>query len=168
MPDFLDEMAICVPSLRRYAHALSHDRDVADDLVQDCLERAIRKRAFWQPTGTVKGWLFQILLNLYRNDLQRKRRRPAPVPMDALVSMPQQQPEQPSRLALTETARALQMLPPEQREALLLVVLEGTSYAEAAEILSISIGTLMSRIGRARATLREMTGYSASGLRTIE
>ncbi len=165
-PDFLNEISACVPALRRYARALTHDRDVADDLVQDCLERAIRKRAIWRPTCTVKAWLFQILLNLYRNDLQQNRRRPASTPMDAPTAEPQQQPEQFSRLALADTSKALQALPAEQREALLLVVLEGINYVEAAQILNIPIGTLMSRISRARTALREMTDYSVSRLRT--
>ncbi|HET7412766.1 MAG TPA: sigma-70 family RNA polymerase sigma factor [Pararhizobium sp.] len=168
MPRLLDEIEACVPSLRRYARALTHDADLADDLVQDCLERAIRKRSLWRPTGPVKAWLFRILLNIYRNDLRRSRRRPASVSMEMMTNEPQAHAPQPARLALAETARAMQMLVPEQREALLLVALEGLSYSEAAGVLDIPLGTLMSRIGRARAALRAMTDDPAPRLRAVK
>ena len=71
MSAFLDEIETHVPALRRYARALTHDVDSADDLVQDCLERAIRKRGLWRPTGPLRAWLFRILLNVHRNDLRR-------------------------------------------------------------------------------------------------
>ena len=67
MQQFLDEIESIVPALRRYARALTRNADRADDLVQDCLERASRKQALWQPTGSLKSWLFRILLNLYRS-----------------------------------------------------------------------------------------------------
>ena len=84
MSQLLDEMEECVPALRRYARALTHDRDRADDLVQDCLERAIRKRGLWRPSGSVRSWLFRILLNIHRNDLRQLRRAPLPLSLDAL------------------------------------------------------------------------------------
>ena len=167
MSRFLDEVEACVPSLRRFARALTHEADRADDLVQDCLERAIRKKRLWRPTGTVRSWLFRILVNLHRNDLRRERRRPVLVPIDGLASEPQGEPAQPSRLALAETGRALQALPVDQREALLLVALEGLSYAEAAKVLGIPRGTLMSRIARARSALRDMTENPKPRLRTV-
>ncbi|MEO8684387.1 MAG: sigma factor, partial [Devosia sp.] len=69
MTDFLDQIETCVPALRRYARALTRNIDLADDLVQDCLERAISRRGLFRPTGPVRAWLFTILLNLYRNSL---------------------------------------------------------------------------------------------------
>ena len=168
MPQFLDEVEECVPALRRYARALTHDADLADDLVQDCLERAIRKRALWRPSGPLRAWRFRILLNIYRNDLRRRRRSPDPLPFEGLASEPQMQAAQPGRLALAETARAMQTLPAEQREALLLVAVEGMSYGEAAAVLGIPAGTLMSRLGRARATLRRMTETGEPRLRTVK
>lgn len=167
MSRFLDEVEACVPSLRRFARALTHEADRADDLVQDCLERAIRKKRLWQPTGSVRSWLFRILVNLHRNNLRRERRRPVLVPIDGLMAEPQGDAAQPSRLALAETQRALRALPVEQREALLLVALEGLSYAEAAKVLGIPRGTLMSRIARARTTLRDMTENPKPRLRTV-
>jgi RNA polymerase sigma-70 factor (ECF subfamily) len=158
MAEFLDEIEAAVPALRRYARGLTGDADRADDLVQDCLERALRKRGLWRPTGPVRAWLFTMLLNLYRNELRSRKRRGEPFPLDDLVAPPAVAPSQPGHIALAELARALDRLPAEQREALLLVVLEGMSYIEAAGILDIPIGTLMSRLGRARAALRRLTG----------
>lgn len=156
--DFLDEIEKSVPALRRYARALTRNADRADDLVQDCLERAINKRGLWTPSGTLQGWLFRILLNLWRNEARTQRRRGEHVPIDGLLVEPSVAAPQPGRIALAEMSRAIDKLPDEQREALLLVVLEGMSYEEAAHILEIPIGTLMSRLGRARAALRVLTG----------
>lgn len=167
--DFLDEIETCVPALRRYARALTRNVDRADDLVQDCLERAIRKRGLFLPTGPLQAWLFRILVNLWRNSLRTERRRGVHVDYDALVIEPSIQPPQHGRLALGEMNRALDRLPDDQRETLLLVVLEGVSYEEAATILGIPIGTVMSRLSRARATLRTLTGTGDEPrLRTVK
>jgi RNA polymerase sigma-70 factor (ECF subfamily) len=169
LQDFLNEIEGYVPALRRYARALTRDADHADDLVQDCIERAIRKRRLWSPTGPLRAWLFRILLNLYRNELRASRRRGADIPLEALVVEPAVPPPQPGRIALAEMARAVERLPLEQREALLLVVIEGMSYQEAAGIIGIPAGTLMSRLGRARAALKTMTGASDEPrLRTVK
>jgi RNA polymerase sigma-70 factor, ECF subfamily len=169
LQQFLDEIEGCVPALRRYARALTRDADRADDLVQDCLERAIRKHRLWSPTGPLRAWLFKILLNLYRNDLRHRRRRGDQVPLEGLAVEPAIPAPQPGRIALNEMARAVAKLPEEQREALLLVVIEGASYQEAAGILGIPAGTLMSRLGRARAALRTMTGATDEPrLRTVK
>ncbi|HHY51017.1 MAG TPA: sigma-70 family RNA polymerase sigma factor [Alphaproteobacteria bacterium] len=166
---FLDEIEASVPALRRYARALTRDADRADDLVQDCIERAIRKRRLWAPTAPLRAWLFKILLNLYRNEVRQRRRRGEQVPLDAMTAEPGMPAPQPGRIALAEMARALERLPDEQREALLLVVLEGASYQEAAGILGIPAGTLMSRLGRARAALRTLTGSADEPrLRTVK
>ncbi len=168
MSRFLDEMEECLPALRRYARALTHNADLADDLVQDCVERAIRKHALWRPTGPLRAWLFRILLNVYRNELRHRRRAPDTASMSSVTIEPQVPSASPSRLAFAETARAMQTLPAEQREALLLIAVEGMHYAEAAEVLEIPIGTLMSRLGRARATLRSLTEDGGTKLRTVK
>jgi RNA polymerase sigma-70 factor (ECF subfamily) len=169
LSDFLDEVEAAVPALRRYARALTRDADRADDLVQDTLERAIRKRALWRPTGPLQAWLFRMLLNLYRNELRGRRRRGDHVALDAMGIEAATPAPQPGHLALAEVGRALGQLPDEQREALLLVVIEGTSYADAAGILGIPAGTLMSRLGRARAALRGLTGAGDEPrLRTVK
>jgi RNA polymerase sigma-70 factor (ECF subfamily) len=167
--DFLDEIETCVPALRRYARALTRNVDRADDLVQDCLERAIRKRGLFRPTGPLQAWLFRILVNLWRNSLRSERRRGEHVAYDALVIEPSIPAPQHGRLALGDMNRALDRLPDDQRETLLLVVLEGVSYEEAASILGIPIGTVMSRLSRARAALRALTGTGDEPrLRTVK
>jgi RNA polymerase sigma-70 factor (ECF subfamily) len=169
MAQVLDEIEECVPALRRYARALTHDPDRADDLVQDCLERAIRKRGLWRPSGSVRSWVFRILLNVHRNDLRRLRRAPAPLSLEVLAGSDPAGPDvQPGRLALAETARAMQALSLEQREVLLLIAVEEMSYAEAAMVLSIPVGTLMSRLARARAALRHLTETGAPKLRSVK
>lgn len=168
MSQFLDEMEACVPALRRYARALTHNADAADDLVQDCLERAIRKGNLWKPSGPLRAWLFRILLNVWRNNLRDKRRALDDAPMSSIVDEPQVPSASPSRLALAETARAIQLLPAEQREALLLIALEGMSYAEAASVLEVPIGTLMSRLGRARTQLRLLRDEGGVRLRSLK
>lgn len=169
MTKFLDEIEGCVPALRRYARALTRNADRADDLVQDCIERALRKRGLFQPTGPLQAWLYRILLNLYRNSLRQTRRRGDHVPIDTMLIEPAIPAPQPGRIALAEMSRAIDQLPDEQREALLLVVLESVSYEEAAGILQIPIGTVMSRISRARTALRQMTGIAEEPrLRTVK
>ena len=169
MQNFLVELEGNVPALRRYARALTRDADRADDLVQDCLERAIRKQRLWSPTGQLRSWLFKMLLNLHRNDARTRRRRGESIPLDDLTVEPAIPAPQPGRIALSEMARAVDALPTDQREALLLVVIDGASYTEAAGILGIPAGTLMSRLGRARAALRAMTGNAEEPrLRTVK
>lgn len=168
MDGFLIEIERSVPALRRYARGLTGSTDRADDLVQDCLERALRKRGLFRPQGPVQAWLFTIMLNLFRNQMRYRRRQGEPVPLDGLEIELSVAAAQPGRLALAETARALDALPDDQREALLLVVLEGLSYGDCAKILGIPQGTLMSRLARARATLREMTGHGEPHLRSVK
>lgn len=155
---FLDEIEAAIPGLRAYARALLRDREGADDLVQDTLEAAIARQGQWRgDDGSLRGWLCRILLNRFRDGLRRRR----PTAVLALVPDP---PDLPAgrrvedRLALTEVHAAMGRLPEDQRAALLLVALEGMSLAEAARTLGCAEGTLASRLGRARATLRQVTG----------
>ncbi len=157
MVDFLDELEACVPALRRYARALTRNIDHADDLVQDCLERAISRRGLFRPSGPMRPWLFTILVNLHRNARRTEQRRGKHLDADSLPDLGTPAPQH-SHLALAELSRAIDDLPLEQKETLLLVTLEGMAYAEAASILDIPLGTLMSRLGRARASLRQSTG----------
>ena len=154
----LDEIEAAIPALRRYARALVHDRAEADDLVQDCLERALARLGDWRGDGPLRAWLYRILLNRHR-DLLRAAPRPGHlVPVDGLAVEPAQPGGQEGHMALAEVRAALARLPPDQRRALLLVALEGFSFDEAAVALEIPRGTLMSRLARARATLRSLTG----------
>ena len=168
MSDFFDQVEACVPALRRYARALTRNADLADDLVQDCLERAISRRRLFRPHAPVRAWLFTILLNLHRNSLRSSRRRGEQVDIATIPELGAPAP-QPGHIALAELARAIETLPLDQKEALLLVTIEGLPYGEAAGILDIPLGTLMSRLGRARAALRSMTGTPAEPhLRTVK
>ncbi len=153
----LDEIEAAIPALRRYAHALVRDGDLAEDLVQDCLERAVRGRRGWRRDGPVEAWLFRILQNLFRDELRRRPRRAHLVAVEELPAGPAASGGQEARLALRDVHAAMGRLPEDQRAALLLVAVEGLAYDEAAAVLGIPRGTLMSRLARARATLRAMT-----------
>jgi RNA polymerase sigma-70 factor (ECF subfamily) len=161
----VDEIEAAIPALRRYARALAGDRAEADDLVQDCLERALAGRAGFRGEGSVQGWMYRILQNLYR-DGRRRAARPGHLILVGGEALPDSLPElgrpggQEAHLALAEVQAAIGRLPPDQRQALLLVALEGLSLAEVARVMAVPEGTLVSRLGRARAALREMTGHS--------
>ena len=157
MADFRAQLQDCLPDLWRYGVALTRDRTAADDLVQDCAERALNKQDLWQQQGELKPWLMKMMLNLYRNQLRTTTSRPRLVAMDDMTVEPSVADATHDRMALAQTARAMQQLPDDQREVLLTVVLGGLSYKQAAEALDIPLGTLMSRLGRARARLRELT-----------
>jgi len=155
----LDEIEAAIPSLRRYAHALLRDRDGADDLVQDCLERALARRHRWRGEAPVRVWMFTILVNRFRDDRRAAARRADLVVLDGAAEAAAASPGgQESHLALAEVHAAMGRLPADQRAALLLVAVEGLRLAEAARVLAIPEGTLVSRLGRARAALRAMTG----------
>jgi RNA polymerase sigma-70 factor, ECF subfamily len=153
----LDEIESCIPALRRYAHALLRDREGAEDLVQDCLESALARRHHWRGDGPLRAWLFRILLNRFRDDRRSAAVRLHLVALDTTVE-PMAPGGQDARLALREVHDAMGRLPFDQRAALLLVALEGMSLATAASVLEIPEGTLASRLARARASLRALTG----------
>jgi RNA polymerase sigma-70 factor (ECF subfamily) len=154
----LDEIEAAIPALRRYAQALLRDRAAADDLVQDCLERALARREGWRGEGSMRGWMFRILVNLHRDGLRRGARGPQLSVVGEGMAELARPGAQEGHMALREVQDAIARLPAEQREALLLVALEGMSLAEAAAVLGLAEGTLASRLGRARASLRAATG----------
>lgn len=140
-----------LPALRRYAHSLSRGAGDGEDLLQDCLERALARRATWRGAN-LKSWLMTIMTNLDRN-----RRRSGPRPA-AFVELSEAD-EMPAAgtigdpLEADRLRAALDLLPPEHRSVLMLVVVEGYTYAEVAAMLDIPIGTVMSRLARARGRL---------------
>ncbi|GHD02638.1 RNA polymerase sigma factor [Pseudorhodoferax aquiterrae] len=148
------EIVASIPSLRRYARALVGERDRADDLVQDTLERACSRWALWRRQGEVRAWLFGIMHNQFVDRLRAQRSRPEDSVGDALPEQPQR-PQQTDALELRDLERVLQRLPPEQREVLLLVAVEELSYQEVASATGVPLGTVMSRLSRARARLQE-------------
>lgn len=154
MTDFLTDVEAAMPSLRRYALALTRDADMADDLVQDCLERALQKRRLWRPQGPVRAWLFAILHNRFVSDRRRDDRRGPHVPLEG-VDHPHAPDDPVANVALAEVGRALEALSFEQRSALLMVAVEGLTYREASIALGVPVGTVMSRIARARRALAQ-------------
>jgi RNA polymerase sigma-70 factor (ECF subfamily) len=150
-----------IPSLRRYARALRGNAADADDLVQDTLERAYRKWHLWRRGSGVRPWLFAIMHGVFENQRKLARNRvqavaPEQLPETAVAGRQEEAAE------AHDVAVALERLPDAQREALLLVTLEEMSYADAAIVLDVPVGTVMSRIAAARARLRELTSGPAA------
>ncbi|WP_426176719.1 RNA polymerase sigma factor [Massilia sp. TWR1-2-2] len=152
MPEPRDQLLTCIPRLRRYARALVGDRAGADDLVQDTVERGWAGLAGWHGGSDMRAWLFSIMHNVRIDQVRR--------PSLATESLSEETPMaathgSPSRgLELRDIETALRALPEEQREILLLVALEELSYDEVAQALKIPIGTVMSRLSRAREKMR--------------
>ncbi|MGV6816963.1 MAG: sigma-70 family RNA polymerase sigma factor [Thiotrichales bacterium] len=144
------EMVALVPRLRRYARGLTNDIELADDLVQDCLARALDKMDLWEEGTNLQAWMFTIMRNLYMNDLRKQKRWWGVQSLDDLDELPGHGDTPDSGLYSTQIMSLVTALPVAQREVLLLVAVEGLSYAEVAEVLDIPIGTVMSRIHRAR------------------
>ncbi|MES0884324.1 RNA polymerase sigma factor [Roseibium sp. SCP14] len=165
---FETQLEKSLPDLWRYAWSLTRDRSVADDLVQDCIERALRKRLLWIPGRPLKPWLTKILLNLYRDRLRSESRRQT-VTLDQISNVAELSASPEERLKAKEIWKSLDKLPPEQRQALLAVVAAGLSYEEVASALGIPRGTLMSRISRARAKLKaDMDASAAPKIRSVK
>jgi RNA polymerase sigma-70 factor, ECF subfamily len=147
-----------IPRLRRYARALTRDAVIADDLVQDCLTRALGKLHLWQEGSDLRAWLFTILHNQYVNYIRRAVREGAAVTLNETEPMLSRAPQQSRRLELRDLERALTRLPEEQRAVILLVGLEGMRYEEVAAVLDVPVGTIRSRLSRGREALRRLTG----------
>jgi RNA polymerase sigma-70 factor (ECF subfamily) len=147
-----------IPRLRRYARALTHDVVTADDLVQDCLTRALGKLHLWQEGSDLRSWLFTILHNLYVNHIRRAVREGAAVGFNDTEPLLSRAPQQGKRLELRDLERAIAKLPEEQRSVILLVGLEGMRYEEVAAVLAVPVGTIRSRLSRGREALRRLTG----------
>ncbi|WBL32460.1 sigma-70 family RNA polymerase sigma factor [Sinirhodobacter sp. HNIBRBA609] len=150
-----------IPALRRFAYALARDGALADDLVQDCLERALSRWHLLRTGPELRAWLFRVLRNLHIDMLRARGRRGA-VTLDEAPE-PAHPGSAESALELAEVLRALWSLPLDQREAILLIGVEDFSYEDAARILDVPVGTLMSRLARGRAALRAATGREGGG-----
>jgi RNA polymerase sigma-70 factor (ECF subfamily) len=152
-----------IPHLRRFARYLTRDPDYADDLVQDCIVRALRGIDSWTPGTKLRAWLFVILKNKFKNDLRQKHRQHAgSVELEFRTSGDQFQ-ETRARDMMMDVQRAFTGLSDEHREILLLVAVEGLEYEEAATVLGIAVGTVRSRLARARRHLRELVGELHTG-----
>jgi RNA polymerase sigma-70 factor (ECF subfamily) len=156
MTDFARLLEAEIPKLRRYARALTRDVVRADDLVQSCLVRAIANQHLWQPGTNLRAWLFTILHNQNVNDVQRAAREGANVDIEDVAQVLSVQPRAMASLEMRDLEAAIAKLTPEQRQVILLVCLEGMEYEEVALILGVPIGTVRSRLSRARDQLRRL------------
>jgi RNA polymerase sigma-70 factor (ECF subfamily) len=162
LSEFRQRVEAAIPALRRYARALTRDSETADDIVQDTLVRALRSEHLFHD-GDVRAWLYTILTNLNRNRLRSLSRRPTLTPIkdsDAAMIGPD--------TGSRDIARALDDLAEDQRAALLLVVLEGLTYREVAEVQGVPIGTVMSRLARARMQIKAYLDGERPALRRVK
>jgi RNA polymerase sigma-70 factor (ECF subfamily) len=159
-PDLRDQLLGAVPSLRAFAFSLTNSWDRTDDLVQDTLTRAWGSLDRFEQGSNLNAWLFTILRNLVYSE-HRKRKREVEDPDGSHAGRLRTHAEQPSRLDFADFRKALAKLNPGQREALLLVGAEGLSYEEAAAICAIPVGTLKSRVNRARERLSQALHVAA-------
>jgi len=154
--EFESALATMLPRLRRFAHGLTRDTADADDLTQRTAERALRARDQWQPGTNFDAWAYRIMRNLWIDTVRSRQRRDkmiAPADDGLEVGVEGEAETNAERLFLM---RALNRLPDDQREAVVLVMIEGLSYAEAADVLQIPAGTLTSRLVRGRQALARM------------
>ncbi|WP_428032734.1 sigma-70 family RNA polymerase sigma factor [Ancylobacter sp.] len=154
-PTLRDEIIASIPNLRAFAISLSGSVDRADDLVQETLLRAFANISSFRPGTNLPAWLFTILRNLFRSEY-RKRRREVPDSDGAFAATLTSNPDQNTHLDFEDFRVALDQLPSDQREALVLVGASGFSYEEAADICQCAVGTIKSRVNRARKRLGEI------------
>ena len=164
------ELVAALPRLRRYARVLTSDAARADDLVQDTLARAWEKRRLWQAGTDLRAWLFTVMHNVHINQLALARRDAANVSLDSDEYSTWQVPvraNQYERVELLEIFEQMGRLPSDQREVLLLAAVEELRYEEIAAVLAIPVGTVMSRLSRAREKLKRMVGEAGPPLKVV-
>ncbi|HEY0522640.1 MAG TPA: sigma-70 family RNA polymerase sigma factor [Stellaceae bacterium] len=157
-----------IPRLRRYARALTRDAARADDLVQETLCRALRKAHLWEPGSNLRAWLFTLLHNQHVNDVRKVVREGLSTPVEEVAPLLSMPATQSMKLEMRDLDRAIGQLPDEQRQVVLLIGLEGLRYEQVAEILDVPVGTVRSRLSRARETLRRLMDLPESGRHRTE
>lgn len=170
LKDLKLQIAAEIPHLRRYALTLADSPEAADDLVQDTLERALRKRHLWRRRGRLRGWLFRMLYNVFLNQALHRRRASREAPLDEMTDPPAQPARQDDQVAVREITEAMRQLPLEHRAPILLTAVEGLSYEEAADVLDVPVGTVRSRVSRGREKLLRLHDPrpAASHLRRVK
>lgn len=155
--DIRDRMVELIPRLRRFALMLARDLDQADDLVQETCMRALTSADQWQPGTRLDSWMYRIAQNLWLDRARARKVRGESVDIDTAVEVVGSDGRRvtEARLTLDQVARSMQKLPPDQQLIVTLVSIDGLSYKEAAEALDVPIGTVMSRLARARRALHE-------------
>ncbi|CAJ96510.1 DNA-directed RNA polymerase sigma subunit PrtI (ECF sigma factor) [Cupriavidus necator] len=156
--DFTDDaLREMIPRMRRFAISLTRNDATADDLVQACLERALVRRTSRQDAGDLRAWLFSILYRLFLDGQRRAKRYALVLSLFGVGSDEDSAPSAEDMVVARSALESFNKLSAEQRALLILVTVEGLSYREAADALDVPIGTIMSRISRARKTLREFS-----------
>jgi RNA polymerase sigma-70 factor (ECF subfamily) len=155
LDDFSRDLVALLPRLRRFARSLTHDMADADDLVQVAVERGLARRAQWRPDTNLSSWIFTLMKNAWIDETRSKHRRTRHSDGNGDVeTVPDSHaPGLDGRLAATAIERAMRALPDDQRLAVSLVLVEGLSYREAADVLEVPMGTLTSRLVRGRVAL---------------
>lgn len=160
-----------IPQMRRFALFLTKNTANADDLVQDALERSIRKRHLWRRHGSIRGWLYRVMYNVFLNQRDRHNRHKDDISVDDMIAPPSAPAEQFQKVAFRDVSEALDQLPDGQATPIILTAVEGFSYDEAADILGVPIGTLRSRLFRGREALRDLcdlTDEDEDGSATVD
>src|SRR5271156_5815198 len=158
MNDFSKMVEAEIPRLRRYARSLTRNAHTADDLVQDCLVRALSKQHLWVEGTDLPAWLFTIMHNQYVNSVRRGVRQGSEVEVSETEPSLTRAANQGHRLQLRDLDRALALLPEEQRSVILLIGLEGMDYDAVAQVIGVPVGTIRSRLSRGRDALRRLMG----------
>lgn len=158
--EFQRDLAALVPNLRAFARSIAGNPDHADDLVQETLVKAWKNRASFAPGSNLKAWLFTILRNAFLSE-RRKRKYEVADQDGELSAQIAVKPEQTSHMDMLDFQQAFNQLPQDQREALLLIGAEGFSYEDAALMCGCAVGTIKSRVNRARNRLVELLGLTA-------
>lgn len=159
IPTFKDSLLAAIPGLRAFAVSLTKNADRADDLVQETLVKAWDKQSSFEPGTNLKAWLFTILRNEFYSQM-RKRGREVQDSDGVITARLSIHPGQNGSMDLGDFRKALELLPEDQREAIVLIGASGFSYEEAAEICGCAVGTIKSRVSRARVRLQELLGIS--------
>ena len=168
MTSFEERLIAELPALRRYGRVLCREREAAEDLLQDCVERALRRRHLWRRPGNFRAWLFRIMHNIHANDVRWRARRPRSVALEE-GHTGAAAPVQELRAEVGQTLAALDQLGDDQRQLLVLIAVEGFSYRETARILALPEGTVMSRMARARERLLDIRdGQARDRVRRIK
>ena len=168
MPEFRRELVQLLPRLRRFASVLTRSHDDAEDVVQAAVERALRHADSWQQGTRLDSWLYRIMQNLWRDELRAHRRRAEPLDSHADIAGADGRDVTIRHIQSNEARRALDELPEEQRVVIALVVLEGMSYQQTADALEVPVGTVMSRLARARGKLATSLGERPQRVRAAK
>jgi RNA polymerase sigma-70 factor (ECF subfamily) len=167
MNEFPQQLIALLPRLRRFCRSLTRSDADADDLAQGAIERALTHQSSWQPGTRLDSWMFRIAQNLWRDELRAHRRRAEPLDEQAMVGEDGRESFH-RQLEAVDVARAFDGLPEDQRMVLSLVVLDGLRYQDAADVLGLPIGTVMSRLARAPARLANLLAEDPHRLRAAK